>query len=141
MASSWFGSQRPTEVLVNPNRTSSEILAPLLPGHSGIPCPQRSTSASSSRRGSARVCEPGPIVTAEETDTLRCAFLRHLYNNRYEEPSAVGATVRAVHKNYHLSFWVLSRGRTDAWPALFAKWGIDGAPLLEAWEEWQGDSG
>jgi hypothetical protein len=81
------------------------------------------------------------VTTTEETNTLRSAFLKHLYNNRYEEPSAVGATVRAVHKNYHLSFWVLSRRRTDAWPALFAKWGIDGAPLLEAWEEWQGDSG
>jgi hypothetical protein len=76
------------------------------------------------------------MVTAEETDAARSAFLRHLYNTVYEEPSAVGATVRAVHKKYHLSFWVLSRRRTAAWPALFAKWKIDGAPLLDAWQSW-----
>jgi len=81
------------------------------------------------------------MVTAEETDATRSAFLKHLYYDRYEEPNALGVSVRAVHRVFHLSFSVLRRRPSDGWPALFAKWKVDGAPLLEAWREWCGVHG
>jgi len=76
------------------------------------------------------------LITVEESEALRSAFLKHPYYDRYEEPNALGATVRAVHKKYHLSFSMLRRRPSDAWPALFAEWKIDGAPLLDAWRGW-----
>jgi hypothetical protein len=115
---------------------SSEILAPLLPGHSGIPRPGAVRPLPRRAAGAPDAANWVPLIIAEETDAARSVFLRRLYNIVYEEPSAVGAAVRAVHRKFHLSFAILRRRSTDVWPALFAKWGFDGATVMEAWREW-----
>jgi hypothetical protein len=74
----------------------------------------------------------------EETYEQRAAFLQHLYDVRYEEATPLGCVAREIHRRFHFGFSLLRRRSSDAWPRLFKQWGINGAPLLDAWRDWRG---
>jgi hypothetical protein len=69
-----------------------------------------------------------------ETYNQRAAFLRDVYWNRFEVRDALGAVARQLQASPLR--WDTLRNRTvSAWPRLLTTWGIDPAPLVEAWEK------